>query len=134
MSITVKRDLSQPMRHIVHVRNHLIPADGSVEEGGADAGPSPHDLYDAALGACKALTVVWYAKRKGIPVEDIEVTIERDASDERKGVYRLSAALQFGGDLSEAQRADLLSAAEKCPIQKLMTGVTTEITTTLVQP
>ena len=134
MSITVKRDLSQPMRHIVHVRNHLIPADGSVEEGGADAGPSPHDLYDAALGACKALTVVWYAKRKGIPVEDIEVTVERDASEERKGVYRLSAALRLEGDLSDAQRAELLAAAEKCPIQKLMTGVTTEITTTLVQP
>jgi putative redox protein len=133
MTITVKRDLSQPMRHIVHVRNHLISADGSVEEGGDDAGPSPHDLYDAALGACKALTVVWYAKRKAIPVRDIEVSIERDASAERKGVYRLTAALQLGGDLSEAQRAELLAAAEKCPIQKLMTGVTTEISTTLVQ-
>ena len=134
MSITVKRDLSQPMRHIVHVRNHLISADGSVEEGGADAGPSPHDLYDAALGACKALTVVWYAKRKGIPVEDIEVTIDRDASEERKGVYRLSAALHLGGVLTEAQRGELLAAAEKCPVQKLMSTVTTEITTTLVAP
>lgn len=134
MSITVKRDLTLPMRQIVHVRNHIISADGSVDEGGNDAGPSPHDLYDAALGACKALTVVWYAKRKGIPVEDIEVTIDRDASEERKGVYRLNAALQLRGDLSEAQRAELLAAAEKCPLHKLMSTVTTEITTTLVQP
>lgn len=131
MSMTIKRDLTQPMRHLVHVRNHLIPADGSVEEGGLDAGPSPHDLYDAALGACKALTVVWYAKRKGIPVGDIEVKIERDASEERKGVYRLNAALHLGGELSEAQRAELLAAAEKCPVHKLMSTVTTEITTTL---
>jgi len=134
MSITVKRDLTLPMRQIVHVRNHIISADGSVDEGGNDAGPSPHDLYDAALGACKALTVVWYAKRKGIPVEDIEVTIDRDASEERKGVYRLNAALQLRGALSEAQRAELLAAAEKCPLHKLMSTVTTEITTTLVQP
>jgi len=131
MSIQVKRDQSQAMRHIVHIRNHLISVDASVEEGGADAGPSPHDLYDAALGACKALTLVWYAQRKNIPVEDIEVSIERDASQERHGIYRLAASIQLSGQLSESQRQELLAVAEKCPVQKLMTSVTTEITTTL---
>ena len=125
------RDLSLPMRHIVHVRNHLISVDGSVEEGGSDAGPSPHDLYDAALAACKAMTVVWYAKRKGIALEQVETTTERDASEERKGVYRLAVKLQLSGDLSEAQRQELLAAAAKCPVHKLMASVTTEITTVL---
>ena len=131
MTISVLRDQSLPMRHIVHVRNHLISADGSVEEGGNDAGPSPHDLYDAAISACKALTVVWYAQRKGIALEDVRVTLERDASEERKGVYRLAATLHLSGDLSDAQRQELLAAAGKCPIHKLMTAVTTEITTVL---
>ncbi|WP_016836138.1 OsmC family protein [Herbaspirillum lusitanum] len=49
MSIQIKRDQSLAMRHIVHVRNHVISVDGAVEEGGVDAGPNPHDLYDAAL-------------------------------------------------------------------------------------
>lgn len=131
MTIKVIRDQSLPMRHIAHVRNHLISVDGTVEEGGSDAGPSPHDLYDAALSACKALTVVWYAKRKGIPLEHVEVTMERDASAERQGTYRLAATLHLTGELSEAQRAELLSAAGKCPVHKLMTTVTTEVTTVL---
>lgn len=131
MTIKAIRDLSQPMRHIVHVRDHIISADGSVAEGGGDSGPSPHDLYDAALSACKALTVVWYAKHKGIPLENVEVTTERDASEERKGVYRLAVSLHLSGDLSAAQREELLAAAAKCPIHKLMTAVTTEITTVL---
>ncbi len=131
MTIKAIRDQSLPMRHIVHVRNHLISADGSLEEGGSDAGPSPHDLYDAALAACKALTVVWYAKRKGIPLEQVETTTERDASDERKGSYRLAVTLHLGGALSEDQRQELLAAAEKCPLHKLMTAVTTEVTTVL---
>jgi putative redox protein len=68
-----------------------------------------------------------YAKRKNIPVEGIEVSIERDASQERAGIYRLSATLT----LSTQQREELLRAAQKCPIHKLMTEVTTEISTTL---
>jgi len=129
--ITVIRDRTQPMRHIVHVRNHILPADVSVEEGGLDAGPSPHDLYDAALSACKALTVLWYAKRKNIPVEDVQVTTARDASEERHGVYRLATTLHLTGDLSAAQREELLGVAAKCPVHKLMTSVTTEVTTAL---
>jgi putative redox protein len=131
MPIQIKRDQSLAMRHIVHVRNHVISVDGAVEEGGVDAGPNPHDLYDAALGACKALTLVWYAKRKNIPVEDIQISIDRDNSEERQGVYRLAASISLGGELTDAQRQELLAVAEKCPVQKLMTSVKTEVTTTL---
>ena len=131
MSVKVIRDQSLPMRHIVHVGNHIFSTDGTLEEGGCDAGPSPHDLYDAALSACKALTVLWYAKRKGIPVGQIEVSTERDASEERKGVYRLTATLHVSGNLSDAQRQELLAVAEKCPVHKLMTTVRTEVTTVL---
>jgi putative redox protein len=131
MPITVIRDTTQPMRHVVHLRSHEIAVDGSVAEGGSDMGPDPHDLYDAALGACKALTIMWYANRKGIPVGEVKVSVDRDASEERKGTYRLATTLELGGDLSEAQRQELLTVAQKCPVHKLMTAVTTEITTTL---
>lgn len=131
MTTTVERDLSQPMRHLIHVRDHLIATDAPVGQGGRDAGPSPHDLYDAALGACIALTVVWFAKRRNIPVGPVQVRIDRDESSEREGVYRLAAVVALGGALSDTQRMDLLAAASKCPVHKLMTEVKTEITTTL---
>ncbi|MCE3261484.1 MAG: osmotically inducible protein OsmC [Pseudoduganella sp.] len=131
MTVKVVRDQSLPMRHILHVRDHIVSVDGTIEEGGNDAGPSPHDLYDAAVSACKALTVVWYARRKGIPVEDVQVTTERDASEERQGVYRLTATLHLTGALSPEQREELLAISQKCPVHKLMTAVTTDITTKL---
>jgi putative redox protein len=131
MTVKVIRDQSLPMRQVVHVRNHIISADGTLEEGGSDAGPSPHDLYDAAISACKALTIVWFAKRKGYALENVEVTTERDDSEERKGVYRLAATVHLTGDLSAAQRDELVAVAQKCPVHKLMTTVTTEITTVL---
>jgi putative redox protein len=131
MTITVTRDRTRKMRHVVAIRDHRFPVDELPAVGGEDSGPSPHDLYDAALAACKALTVLWYANRKQIPVEDIEVTVERDDTDERKGTYRLRATLALSGPLTEAQREELLNVAGKCPIHRLMTQVTTEISTDL---
>jgi putative redox protein len=117
------------MAQTLRIRSHELLADGSVAEGGTDAGPSPHDLYDAALGACKALTVLWYARKKGIAVADIHTVIERDDSLERAGTYRLAATLQISGDLTDAQLQELGTVAGKCPVHKLMTQVTTEIST-----
>ena len=131
MTIRVVRDLQARMRHEIRIGPHRIATDISVEEGGEASGPGPHDLYDAALGACKALTVLLYAKRKGIPVENIDVAVDRDATQERAGIYRLGVVLTLTGSLTPEQRQELLRVAVKCPIHKLMTEVTTEITTSL---
>jgi putative redox protein len=131
MAITIVRDQKALMGHEVRVGPHIFAA--SVSDGGEGLGPNPHDLYDAALGACEALTVLWYACRKGIPVEGIEVTVERDQSGERTGTYRLAAKLKPGGNLTDAQRRELLSVASKCPVQKLMTSVQTTIEASLVE-
>lgn len=132
MSLRITRDPSGPMRHTLHVNGLTFTVDASVAEGGEASGPGPHDLYDAALGACKALTVLWYANKRQIPVEDITVEVERDDSQERAGTYRLRADLSVSGALSEAQRAELLRVAEKCPVHKLMTQVETVVETRLL--
>ena len=128
MTIQLRLDRTARLAQTVHIRTHELVADVSEAEGGGDTGPSPHDLYDAALGACKALTVMWYARKKGIPVDDIETQVERDDSGERQGIYRLSTTLKLHGELSDAQLIELEAVAQKCPVHKLMTTVTTEIT------
>ncbi len=129
MTIRITRDTPGRTKHTIHVREHTLTADVDAATGGEDAGPSPHDLYDSALGACKALTVLWYANRKHMPIENIDVVVERDNTQEAKGTYRLKTLLSVTGDLSDEQRAELLKVAGKCPVHKLMTQVTTEIET-----
>ena len=133
MSIEIRRNRQLQLGHTVEFATQPLPVDIGRDEGGDDSGPSPHDLYDAALGACKALTVMWYARRKSIPVEDLAVSVERDASQERAGRYQLTTAIKLGGNLSEAQLTELLAVAEKCPIHKLMTRVETVIHTTVTR-
>jgi putative redox protein len=117
----------------VRIGSHTLSVDASIGDGGEGLGPNPHDLYDAALGACESLTVLWYANHKGIPVENIEVTVERDQSEEKAGIYRLDTKLKLGGKLTDAQRRELLAVASKCPLYKLMTSVQTVIATSLVE-
>jgi len=131
MTIQVAPDRSRKMRHVVHVRQHSFAVDEPASNGGEDMGITPHEVYDGAIGACKALTVLWYANRKQIPLEDIQVSIDRDDSQERQGTYRLRVTLGLTGALTDAQRKELLAVADKCPLHKLMTQVKTEITTEL---
>jgi putative redox protein len=131
MTITISRDLAHKMLHRAAVRQHTIALDEPAANGGEDLGVTPHELYDSALGACKALTVLWYAQRKQIPLQDIRVSVERDDSQERQGIYRLRTVLHLGGALSDAQRQELLAVAGKCPVHRLMTQATTEVVTEL---
>ncbi len=104
----------------LHVRAHTLRAD-LTGDGGTDSAPSPHDYFDAALAACKALTATWYARREGFPLERVETHVERDAREERGGKYLLKVRVAFHGPLDDAQRAKLYAAVGRCPIHKLMT-------------
>jgi putative redox protein len=130
--IVIERIAPDGTAHRITIRAHELLTDMRAGEGGSDEGPDPHDLYDAALGACKALTMVWYAQKKGIALEGVHVGVERDASREREGVYRLVTRIGVDGPISEAERAKLIEVAGKCPVHRLMTDVETQIETIAV--
>ncbi|MBR7801311.1 OsmC family protein [Undibacterium fentianense] len=129
MSIQLHSKPDALLAQTLLVQRVQFDTDVAIAEGGEDLGPSPHDLYDAALASCKALTVMWFARKKNIPVTHIDTHITRDDSQERQGIYRLTANLQIQGEFSDAEFAQLVAVAEKCPIHKLMTTVNTEIHT-----
>ena len=112
--------------HRMRVRAHTFTLDASTAAGGQDSAPGPHDLFDGALAACKAITAMWYAKRKGIPLERVESHVESDDSEERAGKYRMRVHVELIGPLTDEQRADVQRAIAHCPIHKLMT--TTDVT------
>jgi putative redox protein len=105
----------------VRVRTHTFTADASVSSGGQDSAPGPHDFFDSALAACKAITALWYARRHGIPLERVESHVESDDSHERNGVYKLRVRVELFGPLTDEQRAQVQRAITACPIHKLMT-------------
>lgn len=128
MAIKLSRSDIGKFSQLLHVDQHELIADARFDSE-SDTGPNPHDFYDAALAACKAITLIMYAERANIPLEDVQVTIDRDSSEERSGKYHLQVCLILNGKLDATQRERLERVADKCPIHKLMTATTTAITT-----
>jgi putative redox protein len=118
---------------VLHVRAHTFRADVLPAIGGTDSAPGPHDYFDAALVACKAMTATVYARSHGIPLERVEAHVERDDSKERQGTYKLKVRLVFHGPLDVVQRKRLYDAVARCPVHKLMTTATVEIETAALE-
>lgn len=129
MSIQLRKSDSGIYRQTLRIQQHTIFADVAKDLGGDNSAPDPHDYYDAALAACKAITVMMYAKRKQLPLDYIDIEITRDNSQESQGTYVLNVQLKLLGNLTDEQKAQLAAIADKCPIHKLMTAAKTEVNT-----
>jgi len=111
---------------VITARDHVIRSDEQREAGGTDTGPEPFELLLASLGACTAITLRMYARRKGWPLEGVQVQAR---FDEEQGKRLIRMSLGFTGDLSPEQHARLLQIANACPVHKaLTTGVMVETT------
>lgn len=131
--ITVISQRNHAFRQRVEVDSlEALYADVPEVVGGEGSAPDPHDYFDIALGTCKAITVQMYAKRKQWPLTAITVTVQRDDSQEAKGTYKLHVVLTLHGITNPEQRTRLEEISHRCPIQRLMTQSTIDITTQTV--
>jgi len=111
----------------ISVGAHLFQADEPSENGGIDAGPDPHELLLAALGACASITVQMYAGRKQWPLEAVGVRLSylkvpaEGQPDATTGmVDEIEMEISCSGDLSEDQQRRLLEIAERCPVHRML--------------
>jgi putative redox protein len=115
-----------PLAVAIEVSGHHLFGDEPAEREGRNLGPTPFDLLTAALGQCTAMTVRWYARQQGWPLEHVSVEVEHEkaAVDGYPGkidVFRKTVTVA-GACLTEEQRAKLVAVAARCPIQKSLEG------------
>ena len=123
------------------VGNHHLTADEPTSFGGNDFGPSPYELVSAGLSACTVMTIQMYAKRKGWPLENVEVHTSYgkshaqdcdDCETNSAKIDTFNRDIRFKGDLDEKQIERLLQIADKCPVHKTLHS-DTKIVTKLIQ-
>lgn len=104
--------------HELRVGIHVVLSDEPAPVG-EDLGPSPHELLDAALASCTALTLMLYARRKGWQLDGVEAEVSHD---EGGGVYRMRRQIRLAGALGPDERQRLLDIANRCPVHRTLEG------------
>lgn len=114
----------------VYAGRHVFTSDEPIGTGD-DLGPTPYDLLLAGLGTCTAMTLRMYARRKGLPLEHVRVTLSHarthsdDCADPETAPCRvdeISRHVELTGDLDEQQRERLLAIADRCPVHRTLEG------------
>src|ERR1700682_342105 len=105
--------------HQVSIGTHVLLSDVAKASGSEDLGPDPHELLDAALASCTALTLMLYARRKGWHLESVEAEVNHDEAD---GIYRMRRDIRLVGELAPDERERLLDIANKCPVHRTLSG------------
>ena len=113
----------------VAIGTHRLTAD-EPEPVGTDTGPTPGELLLAALGACTSMAVRAYAQRHEWPLDRVDVAVRFGAQGQ------VVKNIGLVGELTPAQRDQLLAVAGRCPVHRLLTKDVTIITvpTLLAEP
>jgi putative redox protein len=102
-------------QEIVVAGRHRLVTDQPVAAGGGDAGPSPHELFAAALAGCVSVTLAAYARTKGWDLGEIRVDVEYD---HRSTPRRCTVAAYVDAELTEEMRSRLAKVAAACPLRR----------------
>ncbi|MEM9822904.1 MAG: bifunctional alpha/beta hydrolase/OsmC family protein [Bacteroidota bacterium] len=120
---------------------HGLIADEPEDLGGDDFGPSPYQLLSASLGACTAMTLQMYARRKKWDLQKVNVHLnhgKRYAEDcgtceqSNSRIDHFERCIELEGDLTEEQIQRLLEIADRCPVHRTLHREVV-ITTTLLR-
>lgn len=103
---------------------HWITLDGPEEFGGSASGISPKELLLLGLAGCTATDVIPILKKKQVNLEDFEINLKADVSDEHPKVFtKINLEYVFyGKDIQkkDVERAIELSLTKYCSVTAML--------------
>jgi putative redox protein len=100
---------------------------GPDGRGGTAAGANPYDLLSASLAACTAMTIRLQARRRKIRLSHVEVAVSYHHGGDG-GCDSFERSITLEGNLVDDERAQLMQAANMCPVGRTL-GLSADIRT-----
>jgi putative redox protein len=108
-------------RFDVTSRTHTLVTDQPVEDGGADAGMSPVELFVGSLGSCVAYFVARYCTRHQIPCEGLTIDVDWSYAEQPHRIGAVKITLHLPAKLTSEQQEKLLKVARGCTVHQSIT-------------
>jgi putative redox protein len=106
------------LRHEVDVNGrHTIVTDEPLHLGGADSGPTPHELLAAMLASCVSTMIALYAQRHDWRLGDVHVDVDYDPDTTPRDV---SITVHLPDGLTDDQVTRLRRVADTCPVRRAL--------------
>ena len=114
--IATARSVPGTLRQEVLINGeHELVTDQPLAAGGEGLGPSPHELFPAALAACVAVTLTTYARTKQWQIGEVTVDVDYD---HRSTPRRCETSIALTGDVTSLQLERLAKVAAACPLRR----------------
>lgn len=114
---------------------HEVTTDQPIEDGGADAGMGPVELFVGSLAGCVGYFVAKYCARHGIPADGFRVDAEWDMAEQPHRVGNVALRITLPTALSPSQKERLLQVAHGCTVHRtLEVPPTVEVTLGETEP
>lgn len=129
--VVVRLDGKDGLLSYIQAGNHRLIADEPASVGGTDYGPTPYGYLLAGLGACTAMTLQMYARRKRWDLQAVEVHLSHDKihakdcdcdleGDSRGYLDKINRLIEVHGELDAEQKDRLVEIANLCPVHKTL--------------
>jgi putative redox protein len=121
--VTVVENGRGPYGQHITVGHHVMSADEPESNGGQDTGPSPYGFLLAGLGACTAMKLRSYAGHRNWALHQITIELRHEKIHAEGNVVKIDVfhrIIHLDGDLSEAQRQELLADADRCSVSETL--------------
>ncbi len=119
----VRTEWSGGMSFDSHVGNHVLRLD-TVPPDGSDSGPSPKRILLSSLAACTGMDVVSLLEKMRASVDDFEMEIEADLTEEHPKVFSEIRIIYrfFGKNFKKAkiEKAIAMSQETYCGVSEML--------------
>lgn len=125
--------LDEPYGYTTDIRagKHFFLADEPEDIGGNNFGPTPYDLLLSSLGACTAMTLKMYARRKKWALKEVFVHLNHSknygsdcdsCSSSDVKIDHIERCIELVGELTSDQKIRLMEIADRCPVHKTLSS------------
>lgn len=100
-------------------RFHRVVCDQPFGDGGADNGMTPPELMLSALGCCAMRYAAEYLRERGLPLENMELTVSAENGEHPQRLTEIGIVLDVPG-LTVRTRQGLIKAVEACLLHRTL--------------